>query len=95
MKSILDGVTVRIIERADAHDLVVPKADEEILKPVQGTVIMIQAAHLDLYMTDGITAQQEDPMLKTAIEWISSQKVQDLKHLLGNDANTEDGKTIL
>ena len=29
------------------------------------------------------------------IEWISGQKVQDLKHLLGDDANTEEGKTIL
>ena len=29
------------------------------------------------------------------IEWISGQRVQDLKHLLGDSANTEEGKTIL
>ena len=29
------------------------------------------------------------------IEWISNQKVQDLKHLLGDDKKTEEGKTIL
>ena len=34
-------------------------------------------------------------MLKTVIEWISNQKVQDLKHLLAEDAKTEEGKTIL
>ena len=28
------------------------------------------------------------------IKWISNQKVQDLKHLLGDDAKTEEGKTI-
>ena len=42
-----------------------------------------------------MTAQQEDPILKTMIEWISGQKVQDLKCLLGDNANTEEGKTIL
>ena len=29
------------------------------------------------------------------IEWISNQKVQDLKHLLGKDTNTKKGKTVL
>ena len=29
------------------------------------------------------------------IKWISYQEVQDLKHLLGDDANTEEEKTIL
>ena len=42
-----------------------------------------------------MTAEQEDPILKTTIEWISGQKVQDLKHLLGDYTNTEEGKTIL
>ena len=80
------------MERADAQDLVVAKADEEIHKPVQETVILAQAAHVHLHMTDWVTAQQEDPILMTAIEWISGLKVQDLKHLLGDDANTEEAK---
>ena len=42
-----------------------------------------------------MTAHQEDPILKTVIEWISGQKVQDLKYLMGDDSNTEEGKTIL
>ena len=46
-------------------------------------------------MTDWVTAQQEDPILRTMIQWISGCKVQDLKHLLWDDANTEEGKTIL
>ena len=95
MKSILDGVTMGNTKRADVHDLVVAKADEEIHKPVWETVILAQAAHIDLHVTDWVTAQQEDPILNTVIEWISGQKVQDLKHLLGDDANTEEGKNIL
>ena len=71
------------------------KADEEKHKPVQGTAILAWAANVDLHVTDWVTTQQEDPILKTAIEWISSQKVQDLKHLLDNNINAEEGKTIL
>ena len=95
MMSILYGVTMGTTERPDAHDPAVAKADEEMHKPVQETVILAWAAHVDLHVTDWVTAQQEDPILKTAIEWISGQKVQDLKHLLGDDTNTEEGKTIL
>ena len=43
MKSILDRVTVGMKERADAQDLVVAKADEEIHKPVQETASLAQA----------------------------------------------------
>ena len=46
-------------------------------------------------MPDWVAAQHEDPILKTVIEWISNQEVQDMKHLLGDDATTEEGMTIL
>ena len=62
-------------ERADAHDPVVAKADDKIHKPVQQTVILAGAACVDLHVTDWVTTQQEDPILKTVIEWISGQKV--------------------
>ena len=78
MKSILDGVTMETTERADGHDLVVAKADEEIHKKVQETVILAQAAHIDLPVTDWVTTQQENPILKTVITWISGQKVQEI-----------------
>ena len=76
-KSILDGVTVGTTKRADAHDPAVANADEEIHKPVQRTVILAQAACIDLHVTDCKTDQV------------------DLKHLLGDDTNTEKGNTIL
>ena len=79
-------------ERADAQDPVVAEADEEIHKPTQKTAIL---ACVNLHVTDWVTTQQEDPILKTTIEWISNQKVQDLKHFLGDDVNTEEGKAIL
>ena len=73
------------------------KADEEIHKQVQETVILARAtqAHVNLHVTDWVIALQEDPIFKTVIEWISNQKEQDLKHMLGDNSNTEEGKTIL
>ena len=82
-------------ERTDVQDLVVAKADEEVHKPVQETASLAQAVCINLHVTDWMTTQQEDPILMTAIEWISGQIVQDLKHLLGEDAHTAEEKTIL
>ena len=81
-------------ERADAQNQVVAKADEDIHKPVQETAVLDRATqtHKDSHGTDWVTAQQEDPILKIMIEWISDRKVQDLKHLLGDDTKTEEGK---
>ena len=97
MKSILDGVSMGTTERANAHNPVVAKADEEIHEQVQGTVVLTRAtqANVNLHVTAWVTAQWEDPILKAAIKCISNWKVQDLKHLLQDDANTEEGKTIL
>ena len=38
---------------------------------------------------------QEDPVLKIVMEWISSHKVQDLKHLLGYHTLMEEELAIL
>ena len=97
MKSILDGVTVGSTGRADAHDTVVTEADEEIHKQVQETAVQARTApmHVNLHVTDWVAAQWEDPILRTMIKCISSQKVQDLKHLLGDNVNTGEGMAIL
>ena len=50
--------------------------------------------HVNLHVMDWVAAQQEDPILKIVMEWISSHKVQDLKHLLGDHAMTEEGMAI-
>ena len=94
-KSILDVVTMGTAERGDAHDPAVAQADEEIHKPSQETMILAQAACIDLHVTDWETTEQEDLTLNAAIERISGKKMQDLKLLLGDDTNAEEGKTIL
>ena len=97
VKSILDGVTVWIIGRADAHDPVVAEADEKIQDQVQETAVQARATHMhvNLHVMDWVAAQQEDPVLETVMEWIATQKVHDLKHHLGDNTTTEEGMAIL
>ena len=84
-------------EKADAHDRVVAEADEEIYKQVWETAVLARATHacLSLHVTDWMSAQWEDPIPKTMIWWICNWRVQDLKHLLDDGANTEERKAIL
>ena len=85
MKSILDGFTMGTTGRVEIH------------KQVRETAVQARAAnvHVSLYLTDWVATQQGDPILKTVIEWTSEQKVQDLKHLLGDTANMEEWKAVL
>ena len=58
---------------------------------------MATATHtyLNLHVTDWVATQWEDPVLKAMINWIPNQKVQDLKHLLGDEGTTGEGMAIL
>ena len=64
-------------KRADAHHPAVADADEDIHKQVWETAILARAAQVcvDLHVTNWVTANQEDLILKTLIEWISDWKV--------------------
>ena len=97
VKSILDGVTIGTVGRADANNPALAEADEEMHKQVLETEIQARAAHIcvNLHVTDWVATQKEDPIHKTMIKWISKWKVQDLKHLLEDNVNTEEGKAIL
>ena len=96
VKSILDGVTIGTARRANGHDLMVAEANKRIHKQVEETAVQAQATHMHVIMhvTDWVAAQQEDPILKIVMEWISSYRVQDLKHLMGNHAAMEEGMAI-
>ena len=97
VKSILDGITIGTTERADAHDLMVAGADKGIHQQVKETAVQAQTAHVHvaLHVMDWIALQQEDPILNIVMEWISSHKVQDLKHLLRDYTMMKEGMDIL
>ena len=83
--------------RADVHEPVVAETDREIHKHVHKVGIYARAAHMhmNLHVTDWDIPQQEDPVLNAMLNWILNQRVQDLKHLLGDNVNTKDGMAIL
>ena len=74
VKSILNGITIGTVGRADAHGLAVVEADKRIHKQGEETAVQAQATHMcvNLHITDWVAAQQEDPILKIVMEWISA-----------------------
>ena len=64
---------------------------KRIHKQVEETAVQAWANHMciNLHVLDWVAVQQEDPILKIVMEWISSHKVQDLKHLLGDHVMME------
>ena len=97
VKSILDGVTMGMTERVDAHVPAVLRLMKRYISKSGKLLSWLEPAmHVWTYIwLDWLTTQQEDPILKTMIKWISNWKVLDLKYMLGDDANTEEGKAIL
>ena len=93
----MDRITVGLTGRADVYNPVVAETDEEMHKCVWEASIQVRATHMhvNLYVTDWVAAHWEDSVPKTMINWILNQKVQDLKHLLGDSTNTEMGMAIL
>ena len=75
----------------------VAEADEGVHQQVKETAVQARATHMcvNLHVMDWIAAQQEHPILKIVMKWISSHKIQDLKHLLGDHAMKEEAITNL
>ena len=57
LKSILDGVNIGTVGRADAYDLMVAEAGGKIHKQVEETTVQAQATHMHvcLHVTDWVT----------------------------------------
>ena len=70
VKSILEGVTIGNMGRADTHDPAVAEADKRIHREVKEVGVQAKAAHtwVNFHVTDWVAAQQEDPVLKTVME---------------------------
>ena len=97
VKFILDGVTIGTAGRANAHDPMVAEADERMHQQVEEIAVQGCATHIcvNLHVMDWVAVQQEDPIPKCVREWISSHRMQDLKHLLGDHAMMEERMAIL
>ena len=61
VKSILDGVTIGSIGRADAHELVVAETGERIHKQAEEIAVQVRATHtcINLHVMDWVAAHKE------------------------------------
>ena len=91
MQSVLDGVTLGTVHRAEGHDPSVVEGDHNIEKEVHVTAGQVQ---VKMHVTNWATAQREDPVLNTVLNWLGTQKKTDLRTLLGEHASSEEGQLV-
>ena len=88
MQSILNGVALGAIHRAEGYDPAVVEGDDGIWKEVHvatGWVLV------ELHMTDWAKTHREDPVLNAVLNWLEAQKKTDLKTLLEEHASHKEG----
>ena len=87
VKAILDETTVGCSNRAELSVLAGQRGEEE-------ERVWVSAAHVpkeEMHVIDWLAAQNEDPVIRGAIEWMQSGKEKSLKHHLGTLASTPEG----
>ena len=87
VKAILDEMTVRCSNRAELTVLASWQGEEEEWVRVSAT----QVPKEEMHVIDWLEAQNEDPVIQGAIEWMQSGKEKSLKHHLGALASTSEG----
>ena len=87
VKAILDETTVGCSNQAELRVLVGWQGKEE-------EWVRVSAAHVpkeEMHVINWLKAQNEDPVIRGAIEWMQSGKEKSLKHHLGSLASTPEG----
>ena len=92
VKSILNGVAIGTVHRAETHDSAMVESDHHLEQEVH-----VAAGHLlvQMHVTDWAGAQREDPVLSAVLDWLEAQKRTDLKALLAKHASSKEGQMIL
>ena len=86
--SILDGVSLGAIHRAEGHDPAVVEGHYGLEKEV---CVATGWVSVEIHMTDWAKTQREDQVLNAVLDWLEAQKKTDLKTLLGVHASSVDG----
>ena len=87
VKAILDEMTIGCSNRAELSILAGRRGEEE-------ERVWVSAAHVpkeEMHVINWLKAQNEDPVIRGAIEWMQSGKEKSLKHHLGTLASTPEG----
>ena len=88
VQAILDGATIGASQRVEGENPTVIKGDQQREKEVwvaAGQVLV------EMYVTNWVAAQKEDPELYAVLQWLESKKKTDLRTLLGEHVLSEEG----
>ena len=88
MQSVLHGVTLGAVQRAEGDDPAVIKGDHDIEKEVHVTAGQVL---VEVHVTNWATAQREDPELDAVLHWLEAKEKIDLRTLQGEHASSEEG----
>ena len=91
MQSVLDGVTLGAIQRAEGDDPAVVEGDHEIEEEVYVSTGQVL---VEMHVTNWATAQREDPELYVVLHWLEAKKKIDLRTLLEDHASSEEGRIL-
>ena len=91
MWSILDGVTLGAVQRAEGDDPAMVEGDHNIEKEV---CVVTGQVLVEMHVTDWAAAQREDPVLDAVLHWLEAKKKTDLRTLLGEHASSEEGQIV-
>ena len=92
VRSILDGITIGTVHRAESHNPTVVEGDHGLEKEV---CVATGQVLVQMHMTDRAETQREDSVLSTVLDWLEAQNKTDLKTLLGEHASSKEGQLIL
>ena len=88
MQSVLDGVTLGAVQRAEGDDPAMVEGDHNVEKEVCVTAGQVL---VEMHVTNWAAAQREDPVLDAVLHWLGAKKKIDLRTLLGKHASNEEG----
>ena len=88
VQSVLDGVNLGAIQRAEGDDPAMVEGDHNIEKEV---CVAAGQVLVEMHVTNLAAAQREDPELDAVLCWLEAKKKMDLRTLLGEHASIEEG----
>ena len=88
MKSILHGVVIGAVHRAETHDPAVVESDHCLEQEV---CVAAGCMLVQIHVTDWAEAQRKDPALSAVLDWLKAQKRTDLMDLLAKNASSKEG----
>ena len=80
-----------MVHRAESYNPSVVEGEHNVEKEVCVTAGQVQ---VKMHMTDWATAQKEDPVLNTMLNWLGAQKKTNLRTLLGEHASSKEGQVV-